>query len=660
MATEQARQQPATNSSDIYSIGAVLYWMLTGVAPFQGENIIETIQAISKTEPVSPRGINSSIPRDLESICLRCLEKEPTNRYEDATELYRDLERFERGEPVLARAITPTIRLTRWVCRNPMVTTLLGLLLLGVITSTIGFIQARVAESNARLSSEAAIEAKEKAVEAQLLADSAKGEAEREEALANEVADYLVSVFKIPLNNPRKASEVTAIELLDRAASEIKDDLGNQPEVRLRLIQTMAEAFENMGQYPKSIELYQEAFIARRDLPDLKSEDQAKLHFDYGKVLRKNEQFDESSKQLDLARQIFEQNRGGQLVELAGIQNELALIARAKKDSATAIFHLQSARELTLANDPESKGVWQLDANIASTLYSMGKYEEALTSFQDSLKRGQVVLGESHQRLATLYANIGAIQRRLGRLRDSIDTSKKGLEISKQNLPNGHPALGQDFGALANSYRRTGQFDKSLEYGSKGLEILKGALPADHSVVKASQSNHSITLMLSRDYEAAFATVDELIGIETNPAAKLDYLVRLAQIESCQDKHDDAQQRLETLLEQDFSELPATSHTNVLVENAIVKATTEPDEAEQYIEEALEKCIEANTPPEKNAFFMARFRITLGDEAKCLEELEKAVSMHYRTPLLLKPEFDSLRENPRFQAVKRYMLDERL
>jgi len=114
MAPEQANAEPnLTHATDIYSLGAVLYECLTGKVPFEADTPMETIAQLLENPPVALRDVNPDVPRDLETICLKCLEKKPEERYESADEMADDLQRYLRGESINARNLNLVERMVR-------------------------------------------------------------------------------------------------------------------------------------------------------------------------------------------------------------------------------------------------------------------------------------------------------------------------------------------------------------------------------------------------------------------------------------------------------------------------------------------------------------------------------------------------------------------
>jgi tRNA A-37 threonylcarbamoyl transferase component Bud32 len=143
MAPEQVlgRRRGTTTAADIYGLGAVLYKLLTGRPPFQAETMYELLDQLLVREPEPPRDYNPEIDRDLESICLKCLEKQPSRRYESAAELAVDLERWLAGKPIKAQPATRWERASRWYHRNrrgvAVSAALVGLVMVFVLTAVV-------------------------------------------------------------------------------------------------------------------------------------------------------------------------------------------------------------------------------------------------------------------------------------------------------------------------------------------------------------------------------------------------------------------------------------------------------------------------------------------------------------------------------------------
>ncbi|MGE5213222.1 MAG: protein kinase domain-containing protein, partial [Nitrospirota bacterium] len=127
MAPEQAggEQAQLSNAIDVYGLGAVLYQLLTGHPPFLGKTTYETIRQVLDTDPRQPRLLNPKVDRDLSTICLKCLEKDPRQRYTSALALAEDLEHWLRHEPTQARRAGILIRANKWIRRKPLVAALI-------------------------------------------------------------------------------------------------------------------------------------------------------------------------------------------------------------------------------------------------------------------------------------------------------------------------------------------------------------------------------------------------------------------------------------------------------------------------------------------------------------------------------------------------------
>jgi eukaryotic-like serine/threonine-protein kinase len=226
MAPEQTWQDNRTpgRAVDIYSLGAILYELLTGRPPFGGATVLETLEWVRSHEPVPPAQLRADFPRDLSTICLKCLEKEPARRYATAQTLAEDLRRYLNGEPILAREVGLLERTWRWCRREPRVASLVaavfGVLLAGALLS--GYF-AVTASREARAARKAEQEAEEKAEQARREAKRADDEA----AVARAVREFLqIDLFRqsdtrhqaVDRDRPNRNPNITVRELLDRAA----------------------------------------------------------------------------------------------------------------------------------------------------------------------------------------------------------------------------------------------------------------------------------------------------------------------------------------------------------------------------------------------------------------------------------------------------------
>lgn len=124
--------------SDVYGLGAILYYLLTGQPPFRGEELTEVLEQVLHREPVSPRVLNPSVPRDLETICLKCLEKEPARRYGTAAEMGEDLGRHLKSETIVARPVSPPEKAWRWCRRKPALAAALAACVIAVFAGIAG------------------------------------------------------------------------------------------------------------------------------------------------------------------------------------------------------------------------------------------------------------------------------------------------------------------------------------------------------------------------------------------------------------------------------------------------------------------------------------------------------------------------------------------
>jgi eukaryotic-like serine/threonine-protein kinase len=232
MSPEQVRGEKGsyTTATDVYGLGSILYALLTGHAPFVGSSLAETLDKVRGDPPESPAHINARVPRDLEIICLKCLEKDPQRRYPSARALADDLNRWLGGEPIEARPVGPATRAWMWCRRNPLPAALGALCVVSILGGMAGVTWKW-----------------------------------REAAAANDEAQTIIDFLTnkllaqaAPRFNPRGAS-LTLGELLDKASARLPSEFDNRPAVEASIRRTIGFAYQSLGLYDRAEPHFQTA-----------------------------------------------------------------------------------------------------------------------------------------------------------------------------------------------------------------------------------------------------------------------------------------------------------------------------------------------------------------------------------------------------------------
>jgi serine/threonine-protein kinase len=501
MAPEQACGQRGlvTTAADVYSLGAVLYHLLAGRPPFRGATPLDTLRQLMEQEAEPLRAGCPDIERDLETICLKCLEKDPRQRYASALALAEDLERFLIGKPVQARPVRVAERLWRWCRRQPALAAAGGLAALALAAMVVGsvvfaFNEARHAQElrHEKRQTQAALEEAKR----QTIA------AERQQALADErfhqahqaVNDFCVRVSTKLANIP--SLQPLRKELLDAALKYYQtfiEQRGQDPKLRVELADTherVADISSAIGSKTAALQAYQESLDIYQDLIREQPSDvellwkAARVRYNVGTHLASVEESlrVHRENQAVIEQALRDHPDHLKLQELQAVAyNSLGVVHRkvGHLDESQRCFGLAcDLQEHLVAQNPNKAN---LERNLALFINNLGIYQndighadEALQSFQRALtiRRRLAKANPSHDDyqidVAASARDIGMIYTNKGQKKEALESFEQARAI-REHLKQLHPTTTRYKAELASSYRDIGavlhdlgRFDESL------------------------------------------------------------------------------------------------------------------------------------------------------------------------------------------------------
>jgi serine/threonine-protein kinase len=503
---EQLRNEAVTTASDVYALGLILFELITG-RKARMDAADRTVTLLGRAA-VRPSQLAADVPwrgrvaGDLDAIVLRATAEQPAARYPAAQVLADDVRRFIEHRPVLAQPQTPAYRAARALRRRWPVAlaAALALLMMGGFTW-------RLAVEGER-------------------ARSAEREAKLQATTAEQVSEFLVSVFDV--SNPRLNTtkrDISAREVLDEGAVRIERELVDAPKVKAHLLDVLAKAYRHLGDPKASVALFRQAIDlyldARVNEPLKAAEASSQLA-----VVYSNNAFPEADAEAAARRSLDLRTAHApdDAFAIADSWNTLGVVfdKQARYEEAEVALNKALALRSSRADDPD----------LAATLHNLGlvashrgDYPRALTHYRQalSLKRGQY--GEHHPDYQSTLQNYASALAASGEPLPAMELSERNLVLCRELYGERSARLAEAHNVLAYIQHDLGLFSQAIEHYTEAMRILAEVSGEDSAAYAMPLNNLAYAHEDMGDYAAALPLYERSLAIRRNAVADDDPLV---------------------------------------------------------------------------------------------------------------------------------------
>jgi serine/threonine protein kinase len=508
--------------SDVYCLGATLYHLLTGHAPYEAEQVGDIYQKILAGEIPRPRSLNPRVAPALEAICLKALALRAEGRYATAEALKADIERWLADEPVTAWHEPLARRAQRWARRNrTAVSGVVAALLAGLIgLAAVAVVQARansaLGAKNLQLiaANAATVRALTETQEEKQKTEAALAQSEesrqRAEVVLSFLKDDVLAATRPEGQEGGLGKDVTVRQAVDAAEPKITAAFNNQPTVEASIRDTLGETYFYLGEPALAIRQYQRALELRTaklgpDHPDtLTSMDSLAVAY------RNAGQLEEAIPLHEESLRLLKARLGPDHPHTLASRDNLALVYFDAGRTAEAFALLEANLKLYRSKlGPDHPDTLISMNNLAAAYRVAGRPAEAIPLHEEDLKLSKAKLGPDHPHTLISMGNLAAAYLAAGRTAEAIPLHEAALQLFKAKLGADHPHTLQTMNHLAAAYRDAGRPAEAIPLHEAALQLFKAKLGADHPDTLGSRDN------LATAYLAAGRTTEALTLHET-------------------------------------------------------------------------------------------------------------------------------------------------
>jgi serine/threonine protein kinase/Tfp pilus assembly protein PilF len=570
MSPEQAEMSglDIDTRSDIYSLGVLLYELLTGTTPFDAgalrkaayaelQRIIREVEPpkpstrlstlgaklanVARHRDTEPRSLSRELRGDLDWIVMKCLEKDPTRRYDTASSLALDLGRHFAHEPVAAGPPSAAYKLRKFARRNKGWLAAAGLvaaaLVVGLAAATYGLVEARrqrdsaleakeaetrerrraeIAQAAAEAAETTADAARAAAEEQKTLAEASALRANEEAAKAEEVSEFLREMLAAVDPETAQGRDVTVREVLDESARKIEGgDLAAQSEVEGAVRMTIGDSYLALGLYGAAEPHFRAALEIRRRLHGPKHGDVAASLSALAVVA--SEQGDNAAAEA-LAREALETDRevfGPSSSEVANGLNNLAELLRSRGRFAEAEGLFREALDIRRkVFGEEHNAVAESLNNLATLLGVKGDFPGAESFYRQALAMQKKLRGERHPRVAYVLGNLGQHLELQGRHDEAEPLLRECAAILKETLGDDHPRVASATSMLARLFLAKGDPTAAEPLFREVLAARRKRLGDEHPRVAETLNDLGELLYSTGDYAGAEPHLREALAVQ--------------------------------------------------------------------------------------------------------------------------------------------------